>query len=348
MFQRSVFLILFLLLTNLSVNAQKAAKLFRSDSILVLNLEMPLKTVANDTKERNKHNAKISYTQADGTVVEHQLKVNVRGNSRTFKQICTFPPLRLTFNKADTKNTIFKNQKKLKLVTHCQNEKSYEEYIQKEYLVYKMYQKVSPYSFNVILAEITYIDSDNPKRANMHYGFFIEDIKDVAKRNEVSVFKDSLRNQEVANKEELDKLIMFQFMIGNHDWSISKMHNMKLVKGDQGRLPIPVPYDFDYSGLVDTPYALPPEGSNLENVKTRDFRGFCRSDGYKKTIDFYLSIQDDMLGIIENADFLTEKSRNSMTRYVSGFYKNLNDPKYVDKKINKACRVKHKHAYETD
>ncbi len=348
MLHRSVYLLLLLLLTNLSVNAQKAQKLFQSDSILQFSLEMPLKTVANDTKERKQHNAKLFYTQIDGTVVEHHIKVMVRGNSRTVKQICTFPPLRLTFSKADTKNTIFKGQKKIKLVTHCKNEKSYEEYIQKEYLIYKLYEKVTPYSFNVRLSEITYIDADNPRRANMHSGFLIEDIKALAKRNGVHVYKDTLRNQEVTNKEELDKLIMFQFMIGNHDWSIAKMHNMKLVKGDQGSLPIAVPYDFDYCGLVDTPYALPPEGSHIEDVKTRDFRGFCRTNGYEKTINLYLSIEEDMLGVIENADFLSDKSRNSMTKYINGFYKNIKDPKYVDKKINKACRVKHKHAYETN
>ncbi len=348
MLHRTLFLVLSLLLANPSTNAQKTKKLFQSDSILVLSLEMNLKTVANDTKERNQHEAKLFYTQADGNVVNHAIQVKVRGNSRTVKQICTFPPLRLTFNKTDTKNTIFKGQKKVKLVTHCRNDKSYEELIQKEYLVYKLYQKVSPYSFNVRLCEITYIDANNPRKANMHPGFLIEDIKHVAKRNDMHVFKDSLRNQEVANKVELDRLIMFQYMIGNHDWSISKMHNIKLVKGDGGSLPIAVPYDFDYSGLVDTPYALPPEGTNIENVKTRDFRGFCRQNGYYETIDFYKSIKEDILGEIENSDFLTEKSRTAMTKYINGFYKNLDNLKYVDKKINKACRVKHKHAYEND
>ena len=326
----------------------KTKKLFQSDSILVLSLEMNLETVANDTKERNQHGAKLFYTQADGNVVNHAIKLKVRGNSRAFKHICTFPPLRLTFNKTDTKNSIFKGQKKVKLVTHCRIDESYEELYQKEYLVYKLYQKVSSYSFNVRLCEITYIDVNNPREANMHYGFLIEDIKHVAKRNNVHVYKDSLRNHELENKVELDKLIMFQYMIGNHDWSISKMHNIKLVKDDDGSLPIAVPYDFDYSGLVGTPYAVGPRGTDITDVKTRDFKGFCRQNGYYETIDFYKSIKEDILGEIENSEFLTKESRTTMAKYIKSFYKNLNNRKYVDTKINKACSLKHKHAYETN
>ena len=335
-----------LFLATTELYAQEAKALFRSDSVLEVSLELPIKEVVNDTKERMKHDAKLYYTQTDGSLVNHAIKVKVRGKTRALKQTCSFPPLEVSFNKTDTKNTVFHDQKKLKLVTHCMNDDEYEEYVQKEYVVYKIYDKISPYSFNTRLFKINYVDANNPKRKNMHYGFFIERLKDVAKRNNMRVLKDSIRIQEVVNKEDLDKLVMFEFMIGNLDWSIPKMHNMKLIIGDKGSLPMAVPYDFDYSGMVDTPYALPPEESNFADVKTRHFRGFCRQDGYKSTIEFYLSLEQDLLDEIEKADYLRDQTKKAMTKYMNSFYKNLKDPKYVDKKINKACRVKHKHAYE--
>lgn len=335
-----------LFLATTELYAQEAKALFRSDSVLEVSLELPIKEVVNDTKERMKHDAKLYYTQTDGSIVNHAIKVKVRGKTRALKQTCSFPPLEVNFNKTDTKNTVFHDQKKLKLVTHCMNDDEYEEYVQKEYVVYKIYDKISPYSFNTRLFKINYVDANNPKRKNMHYGFFIERLKDVAKRNNMRVLKDSIRIQEVVNKEDLDKLVMFEFMIGNLDWSIPKMHNMKLIIGDKGSLPMAVPYDFDYSGMVDTPYALPPEESNFADVKTRHFRGFCRQDGYKSTIEFYLSLEQDLLNEIEKADYLRDQTKKAMTKYMNSFYKNLKDPKYVDKKINKACRVKHKHAYE--
>ncbi len=343
---RPLILVLFLLVTTSQLCAQEPKELFRSDSIREISLELPIKDVVNDTKERLKHDAKLYYTNTDGNRVEHKIKVKVRGKTRALKQTCSFPPLELTFNKTDTRNTVFNDQKKIKLVTHCMNDDMYEEYVQKEYVVYKMYEKISPYSFNTRLFKIDYVDANNPKRKNMHYGFFIERLKDVAKRNDMRVLKDSIRIQEVVNKEDLDKLVMFEFMIGNLDWSIPKLHNMKLIIGDKGSLPVAVPYDFDYSGMVDTPYALPPEESNFADVKTRHFRGFCRQDGYRSTIDFYLEIENELLNEIANADYLRDQTKKAMTKYMNSFYKNLKDPKYVEKKISKACRVKHKHAYE--
>jgi len=348
MYNLRIYTTLLLLFVTLSIQSQKAKKLFRSDSILELTITLPLKDVINNRNDRQEHQSQLSYRTADGTPFNHTIMVQVRGKTRALKQICSFPPLQLRFNKKDTENSIFKGQKKLKLAAHCQNDRAYEEYIKKEYLVYKLYQQISPYSFNVRLCRITYVDRNKPNQKNIHYGFLIEGIKDLAKRNDMKSFKGEIRNQEVVNKEDLDKLLMFQFMIGNLDWGISKRHNMKLIKGGKGELPIAVPYDFDYSGMVDTPYAVPPEELNVSDVKSRLFRGFCRRDRYKKTIDFYKTKEDDLHEVVNNSNFLNDRSSNNMNKYIDSFYELLNSEKHVDKKIVKACKVDHQHAYEYD
>ena len=346
MFYKKIIIVLLLLSTYAALYSQNVKKLFESDSILEISITLPLKQVVNDTKERKLYASKLSYSLSDGTVIDHDINVKVRGKTRTLKQICTFPPLELKFKKENTKNSIFEDQKKIKLVTHCQKDKIYEEYLQKEYIVYKMYQKVSPYSFNVRLCHITYIDANKPTQQSSHYGFLIERLKDVAKRNDMSVFKDSIRNRTAINKDNLDKLTLFEFLIGNLDWSITKEHNMKLIVGKKGSLPLAVPYDFDYAGMVDIPYAVPPTGSGISDVKTRVFTGFCRRDGYGEKVEFYKSIREDLYMEVNGANFLSGKTINNMNKYLDSFYKILDDPKAVDKKINKACRLKHKHAYE--
>lgn len=345
---KHLYIVFLLFISTCTVYSQKPKKLFRSDSILELTITLPLKEVINNREERNEHESILSFTGADGTEFNHNIKVKLRGKTRALNQICSFPPLQLRFNKKETSNSIFKGQKKMKLVTHCQNDRNYEELIQREYLVYKMYQIISPYSFNVRLCRIKYIDEKKPKQEKIHYGFLIESISDVAKRNDLTVFKAKIRNQENLNKENLDKLIFFELLIGNLDWSISERHNMKLIIGENGALPIAVPYDFDYSGMVNTPYAIPPEEFNIPDVRTRVFRGYCRSNGYAETIAFYKSIEGELREEVNKSSFLNGKSMNSINKYLDSYYKNLNSDKYIEKKIVKACKVKHKHAYEYD
>ena len=65
-------------------------------------------------------------------------------------------------------------------------------------------------------------------------------------------------------------------MIGNTDWNLDKSHNIELIRPASGGAPIPVPYDFDWSGLIAPPYARPNQMLGIGSVKQRLFRGFCR------------------------------------------------------------------------
>ncbi len=343
---RKMILLALLLLTSVVLQSQKVKKLFRSDSILEIQVTLPIEDVINDLEERNQYESTISYVDEDGQTTVHKVKIHVRGKTRALKQICSFPPLMLNFKKKEIQNSIFKGQNKLKLVAHCQDSKLSQEYVRKEYVVYKMYEIISPYSFKVRLCKITYIDKNNRQEPITYNGFLIESINHLAKRSDMKEYKESLRNQEVLNKDNLDKLVLFQYMIGNLDWSIAERHNIKLMIGGGGGLPLGVPYDFDYAGMVDTPYAVPPEGSDVSNVRMREFRGYCKRDGYDTTIAYYQKIKDELFAVITDAHFLKESSRKNMNKYLETFYRNIDNPKYVDKKINGACKIDHKHAYE--
>jgi len=324
--------------------AQKPKKLFTSDETLKFTLTFNSKEVLKDKKTRDEHQAKLSHPTEDETDFTHNIKISVRGKSRT--KICKFPPLKLNFKKKETGSTIFSKQNKLKLVTHCGNSDVYNEYVIKEYLIYKLYNVITPISINARLCEITYVDESNKKQSITKKGILLEDIEDVGKRNRLLEFDRDLRNQESLDKYNLDNLVFFQYLIGNLDWAIEKRHNVKILKDDGNGLPFGVPYDFDYSGFVNTLYAKPPEGFEIPNVKSRVFRGFCRSNNYKDNVDYYNSKKEQLYAIINEATVLDLKERNNLIDYLDDFYAILNNKKSFIKNVVKACRSEHKHVYK--
>lgn len=334
------------LLISSSLHCQKVKELFSTDEVLEITLTFDEKEVYNDLKERDLHEGSINWTDADGASSDIPVKIKIRGKTRAKKATCKIPPLFLNFKGIETKGTPFHKQKKIKLVTHCNNSKSFQEYVKKEYLAYRLYNLISPYGFKVRLCRITYVDSNKPEKNSTHYGFLLESIKDLAKRNDMKEYEGLIRNQEALDKDNLDKLTLFQYMIGNLDWSIPERHNIKIMLADDGSLPIGVPYDFDYSGIVDAPYAVPPEGIEIPDVTTRVFRGLCRDEGYSNQIQYFKTMQPTFTEEVKNAAYLDDRSRSEVLSYLQGFYLDLNNPRVVEKEIDQACRAKHKHRYE--
>jgi len=339
---------LFTLFFICHIFGQEPKILFQSDSILKLTIKLHTYETIRDVETRDYHDAILSYTDEKNTESIHQVKLKVRGNNRANINTCNFPPLEVNFKKGKTKNTLFEGQNKLKLVTHCKNTSEFSNYVREEYMTYKMYQLLTPISYNVRLCEITYIDLGNEKNPLTQTGFLIERTKDVAARNNMMVYKDSIVHQDVCNKTELDKLTVFQFMIGNLDWSVPMRHNIKILAPEKRGFPVAVPYDFDHSGMVYTAYANPPEGSGITSVRSRVFRGLCRfNNGYDKTFNLYQNLKPELFAIAQNSFYLSDKSKKSVEKYLESFYEILDNPKKVNQKITTVCRAKHKHLYET-
>ena len=70
---------------------------------------------------------------------------------------------------------------------------------------------------------------------------------------------------------------MFEYMIGNTDWEIAMLRNVRLVKAPESGKTLLVPYDFDFSGLVSAPYSSPSSETGLKTVRDR----FLMSNGIK-------------------------------------------------------------------
>jgi len=313
--------------------------LFTPKKPLKITLEMDIKGVIKDNIQKDYHQASLISYQENGDSSSYNIKVKVRGHTRSLPMLCKFPPLRLNFKKEQVKGTIFSGLDKIKLVTHCDKGKYYNKYGLREFLIYKMYNQLTENGFRVRLARITYLDSAKKMKPIERFGFLIEDENMMAKRNNFEIVERKLSHQDACDGYSINLFTVFQYMIGNTDWSIPNNHNIKIMANNSMLRPIPVPYDFDYSGVVNTRYAIPPEHLPIDDVRQRNFRGFCREDSvYAKIFELFNQRQEQIYNVIKEFKYLNDKEINAIIKYLDEFYKTINDPKKARAKITNACR----------
>ena len=326
---------------------KKTSPLFAAKDPLKFSLTIDIKKLKKDNSENPEY--------SDGNLILHEntgdisfdIKVKARGHSRRMFDICSFPPIKLNFKKKAVKGTVFEGQDKIKLVAYCKDADITEMYVLKEYLVYKLYNHLTPNSFQVRLANITYKDI-NEKGKDVHrYGFLIEDDDLLAERIGGKISEISMSNQDRCERNSLDQLTLFQYMIGNTDWSIAKRHNVEIVVMENGAI-IPIPFDFDYSGLVDAQYAVPQEDLPIENVKERLFRGYCRLPGtYEKVLENFNANKENIYKEFNDLEPLDPRHKKAITKYLDEFYKIINDPKQVKRRIYDSCQINHTHLHSS-
>lgn len=159
--------------------------LFDSDDALNITLSGNLRPLLNDRKRTAKqHNLTLSYKPGDSSRVAIPVVVKARGHFRRTQGNCIYPPLEIKFSRDDAdKSSIFKEQKKLKVVMPCYDDDTY---VVREWLVYKLYNLITPKSFKTRLVKITLKDDKSPKTSLPFYGILIEEEDQLAQRNQLS------------------------------------------------------------------------------------------------------------------------------------------------------------------
>ena len=312
-----------------------AALLFGSHDILELTIEGPLKSVFKERSQESKeYPAVISYVDASGEVVRVDLDLSTRGRRRLDRRICRFPPLRLDFPKSQVMETIFAGQDKVKLVTHCRDDRDeYEQYVLQEYLVYRAFNILSDLSFRVRLARITYVDLEESRDPLTNYAFLIEQKDRMAERNGWEVLEIPVIDPVYFDPDQLRLVEVFQFMIGNTDWSAFRApsgepeccHNAKAVGTMAGPV-FSVPYDFDQSGVVSTRYASPDERLELRNVRQRLYRGMCwPREEFAETVATFNDRREAIYALYRGQADLDPDRLERMLEYYDSCYEVIND-----------------------
>src|SRR3954454_17842692 len=168
----------FLLAVPAPLAAQKPAALFASSDAIHLTITAPLPTLIRNRASE----AAIPGTLTDPSGNQLPISLALRGITRRTSEICDFPPLRVEFTSPPPPTSIFAGQKKLKLITHCRSSASFQQNVLLEYAAYGMYNQLTERSFRARLASIDYRDS-NGRPIVSRAGFFLEPLKDVARRN---------------------------------------------------------------------------------------------------------------------------------------------------------------------
>jgi hypothetical protein len=312
--------------------------LFDTDDLFNISLKFDLsryKKVKSDTLYLD---AVLTYFINEKDSVVKNIKVRARGNIRR-TSLCDFPPLMLNFQMKDDVGTEFAGINKLKIVPYCKI--GYEQYILKEYLTYKLYNVLTDYSLRVRLFKITYLSSVKEKKPVTQFGFAIEPISLLEKRTKTKEISNTAVTQRSLRPDMLDRAAIFNYMIGNTDWSVPIKHNVLLLtkaKNPPTNENIIVPYDFDYAGLVGTDYAVPFETLPIKTVQERLYMAVCRTETeFKNALTEFSEKKDEFYKVINDFPYLNEKSKKTMTNYLDGFFYGMDKRNSLVKKLLSDC-----------
>ncbi len=340
-----------LLTIALSWNGALAASgpkpLFASEDILKLRIEAPFDDLVRAAPTSTKpYEAKLILLEPNPEV--YSIYLSARGVSRRSPSYCEFPPLRIEFREKPAGLSPFRGQKTLKLATHCRRLVEFQNFNLLEYAAYKLLNKMTPVSFRVRLADIDYVESRTGNVRIHRLGFLIEDVDELAARNGLQEIKAEKIERAQLDAGAVARSDLFQYMIGNQDWSDrfpsagrACCHNMKLlgVSSSDPRNLIPVAYDFDSSGFVDAPYALPPVGMPISSVRVRSYRGLCQFNDQASAAahDLFAKRSELMTSVLGTPD-LSERSKEGARAYLEEFFHEISDPDQMKRHLLDKCR----------
>jgi hypothetical protein len=333
---KSILLLLIILLTHTVVPAQTLAidkkKFFTEEQPVEMTLTTDLKKLFTEKLKKDyKENAlpaTVTCVFADSIKVTETIEVRTRGEFR--REECSIPPLMINFKVAQP--GILKKLGQLKLVWPCEATNYNEQLVLKEYLAYKIYNLLTEKSFRVRLVKIAAYDSKERYKPFNFFAFFIEDVDDMAKRNNCKETGLLKINTEQTNREQATLVHLFQYMIGNTDWAVPLCRNTKLIQSKKDSLqpPFIVPYDFDYCGLVDADYAVPIPELEITSVRERSYRGFARTmEELKIALLLFTAQKAAIDSLINNFELLSEKNKKEMLHYLEDFYDTIAKDKNI-------------------
>jgi len=274
--------------------------------------------------------------------ISQKIVIKYRGVIRY--EICSFPPIMINFSNPLRDDSL--KIKKIKLVTHCESGSMTDDYIIREYLVYKLFNALTDTCLRTRLLKVNYIDINGKKKTITKYGFFIEPVSMLAKRTNSEIVKSKNLKQQSIIPDVMDRLAIFNYMISNWDWSLPGQHNVEVIKPVAlyaGGLGIAVPYDFDITGVVNAAYASPPpEFIGTENIRVRVFYGLCRTkEVYLEDLKVFSNKKDDIYKVINDCPNLNPRSKKDIANFLDGFFGKLENQKSLDNLVEnflKTCK----------
>ncbi len=315
--------------------------LFASDSILELTLVTEMdKLLSYSTEEPSYQDARLVYKDPlNQQEIEMDIEVRARGKFRRKPENCDFPPLKIKFSKKEKQGSIFEDLKDVKLVTHCQTGFiDFDQYVLEEFLIYKAYNIFTDYSFKVRLAKISYLDLSGQMDTITRYAFILESVEHMAERNKCYLLElESVPVHEL-NQSQLILMSMFNYMMLNSDFSVPIVHNIELIRHDHFSPPIPVPYDFDWSGIINIPYESPFAGSKTK-YSGRQYKGPCmKRKEMQQIFSTMLSKSQELLDMYGEFPYIDKEHRSRSLHDLTMFYIIISNKELIRQEFIKNCK----------
>jgi hypothetical protein len=292
---------------------------------------------ADTADEAPTRNGTVSFRDGTGKTVSLPVKVKTHGRWRLTH--CEFPPLSITFPGNQVAGSPFDGLRKARLTSFCKDHPAYEQYVLQELQLYRLYQVLTPFSHTPRALQVEYVDARTGRTRATRHAFFIDDRDAVADRLHSALLKAKGATGSDLQPWHRTLMGMFEYMIGNTDFLVSELHNVFLLGTPAGET-VPVPYDFDYSGAVNSIYATPNPVLPIRSVRQRHFRGFCGDTAeFRKVFDLLNSkraaiyaLYDDQVGRLLRLDIATDTKR-----YLDDFYRTINTPELAQEHIFSRC-----------
>lgn len=313
--------------------------LFSSDEVLDVSLSFDIKYYKRKRSDEEYLDAVLTYYTGENDSITKNIKLRSRGVLR--REYCDFPPLMLNFRLKDSIGREFNKINKLKMVTVCK--RGQEDYLLREYLIYKLYNIFTDYSFKVRLLKIRYINTGDKNKSFEEFAFAIEPVDLLNQRLGSFEVPSTTLSRRMIKPEMFDRMAIFNYMIGNVDYAVGNQHNVAVLQSGQSDRPdlgICIPYDFDYAGLVDTDYAVPGEGLEIKSVRERVYLGLCRDKQvFEEAVKEFSENKDELYGVISDFPYLKEKSKNDMIKYLDSFYSQFDKRNTIVNNLLFGCRL---------
>jgi len=313
--------------------------LFSAEEPLYLTLKFDVKALKKKRHQDVYHDAEMTNVLSDDFQVTNSVQVKARGNLR--RDLCTLPPLSLNIGNSGIKTDSLQDVIRMKMEVRCKNAAQYEPYVLREYLAYKIYNIISPLSYRVRLVRLTIINTGKNNEVTEDWAFLQEPDELMTLRLDGKMIKNDELSMSRVNPEVFNSLSMFQYMIGNGNYSVTGRYNLNILALNSGNPSgfLPVPYDFDFSGLVNTDYAIPSEALGTSSIQERYYLGLCRpKQVHEETIQELAQFEDEIMEYIKDFEYLDDKEKVDMIEYLDSYFKESRESWFIDRKITPTCR----------
>ncbi len=315
--------------------ARAQAPLFTPDSVLPITIRADLRQLLRDRDTVAEWRTGTVTWQTPAGPRTVPLRLRTRGLYRL--RACAFPPIRLRFAADSVRGTPWEDLRRPKLVTHCRDNDAVEEQVVEEYVLYRILRLLTPASHGARLARITWEDSAGAVRPVTRYGVILEDPARMARRLEAEVDTTPGTRQSDLDSANAALLGVFQYFIANTDWSVPGLHNIEILT-QRDRF-LAVPYDFDWSGVIDASYARPARVLRIRSVRERIYRGLCQdAAALDPVLDRFVALRDSIAALYRAVPGLTPRTVERTLRYYDEFYSAIEDrPRFIERVVAPDC-----------